>query len=147
MARPVTTLSWSLGGTWSDGSDSFSPVANVAYQQEVSSGSVQLNLQQSVQTSPDSNDAVNSRLSASYLATLDEISSVQFGVSWNETNDLEDDANDRSATSLSVTYRRNLTSDWDAVAAYRYSESQDDGTSESENVLSFGVTRVFEFRR
>ena len=147
LARPVTTLSWSLGGTWSDGSDSFSPVANVAYQQDVSTGSVRVNLEQSVQTSTDSNDAVNSRLSASYLASLDDLSSIQFGVSWNDTNDLEDDANDRTSTSLSVTYRRSLTSDWDAIAGYRYSESQDSDTTEDENVLSFGVTRVFDFRR
>lgn len=91
-------------------------------------------------------ERVNTRLNFGYLQEVDPLSNIRLGMDWAEVEETATGLRSSNAT-LSATYTRTLTRDWNMDAGYRhrYSDDSSSGSAQSDE-LFFNLRRTFVTR-
>lgn len=91
-------------------------------------------------------ERVNTRLNFGYLQEIDPLSSIRFGADWAEVEETATGNRSSNAT-LSATYTRTLTRDWNMDLGYRHRTSDDStGGSANSDELFLNLRRTFVTR-
>jgi hypothetical protein len=141
------TLSASLGAVRFDSGEVL-PLATLSYAQELPRGAaVNVALSQSADSDLEDRDIVRSQLTASYSQPLTASSSWSIDGSLARIDVVGSTDEDSTAAALGLTWRRDLTRDWDLALGAQARRSYQSGTLETRtNVLTAGVERSFTFR-
>lgn len=140
-------LSFSFGGVRSE-DDSFDPTYNIGYNQELPKGA-QFSVQasQAFETSGLGEDAINTRVAASYSAPLTTVSSLEATANFRNRQGLDTSADDASRLDLGVRYRHSLAQDWGVVGGYNRSFTSEEGEADQTSDTVFvGLQKTFEWR-
>lgn len=88
-------------------------------------------------------ERVNNQVNFGYLQEIDPLSSISFGANWAEVEEAAT-GNRTSNTTLSATYTRTLTRDWNMDLGYRHRRSDDStsGSAQSDE-LFLNLRRTF----
>ncbi|MEL6519331.1 MAG: hypothetical protein AAFQ66_00090 [Pseudomonadota bacterium] len=139
-------LSFSVGATQTNG-NGWDPLFGVTYQEDLKRGSYQLRLSQNGRTDTDGDSFTNTRFSANYRHDINSISGLELDLALTESEADAEDGTDRRRTSFGVTYRRDLTRDWQLRTGYehRVSRTNDEDTRRT-NTLFATINRSFSLR-
>lgn len=140
---PDGQLSFSLGVIDSDDAD-LRPIASLSYSRETKRGALVATLSQTP-TTDDGESVVNTALRVNYSSEINNISGWSAALAYSESNELgsEDDASRASAT---LSYRRNLTKDWDLRAGVTHARRESSDEAErTENSIFLSLERDFSF--
>lgn len=147
---PDGALAYSLGYSIADEDDDAENrfVGGLDYRRDLRTGSLSASLTQEAIANDDSEDTLVSRIAVAYNQEINSVSSfgVNFGLGRSE--DIGGGADDLTTrANLGVTYRRELTRDWDWVLGYeaRYL-LEDGGDPATGNRVFTLIDRSFTFR-
>lgn len=145
---PTGALAVSVGPTHSDVGDT-EAVGFLTYSQELPTGTITSTFERSFRTDDESEEIRVTRASLGYDMDINSVSGLVFEADYAEIRDAgTGGVNNVDTTSLRAAYRYALTPDWDLSAGYeyRYRDSDDDGTSDSNEVF-LTLSREFSIRR
>ncbi len=144
---PRGALSFSLGATESDNS-SVRGIANITFSQELPSGLFNATFAQSATTrNEDEDEAIRTTLNLGYTHQINSISSLAASANLANINVLGDTGGDSDRATLSLTYRHEVTKDWDLTAGVEhYFSKQEDQRNRTSNTVFMGLERSFSFR-
>ena len=140
---PWGTLSGSFGVTRGVAGDTFvTGTVNAAY--PLPRGTLTAGLSRGVSSgNEEDTERVNTRLNFGYLQEIDPLSSIRFGADWAEVEETATGIRSSNAT-LSATYSRELTRDWNMDLGYRHRQSDDSTTSSARSdELFLNLRRTF----
>lgn len=142
---PRGALSYSLGVTDSDSSDP-NLTATVSYEQELPRGGFNLSLTRAGVSDNDDNEALRTRLSMGYQQSINASSSWDARLSYADYDVLSGTGTDTRRTSLSLSYRQELTREWDLRVGYEYAHSlREAQPTRKSNTVFVGLERSFSF--
>jgi hypothetical protein len=143
---PDGGLSLLLGVTNNDTSD-VNGLIGVDYTRDLRDGQLTARVRQDVtQSSTEDNEFLNRLISIDYSKEVNSVSGWQTSFGYNESEDLSDGSVDRQ-TRFEISYRRDLTQDWDVVTGYRYREQRStDEADRTSNTLFLTLQRDFQGR-
>jgi hypothetical protein len=135
-----------LGLTNNDTSD-VNALIGVDYTRDLRDGQLTARVRQDVtQSSTEDNEFLNRLISIDYSQEVNSVSGWQTSLGYNESEDLSDGSVDRQ-TRFEISYRRDLTEDWDVVTGYRYREQRStDEADRTSNTLFLTLQRDFQGR-
>jgi len=141
---PDGYLSASLGLTRLEDSDT-DVVASLNWQKELPNGNLNARLNRSVRSNNNDADVLTTTLFLGYSHNLSETSGLRFNLAYAET---DEGGNDITQTSLSASYRRELTRDWDMNFGISHRERGETtvGSADSQSVF-FALSRQFKWQR
>lgn len=145
MELPRGALSYSLGVTKSDNTD-LEPTLGLTYEQELARGSFNVSLTQTALTDNDDDEALRTRLSAGYSQEINTISGWDAGLSFADYNVLTVGGTDTRRIDLDLSYRRELTRDWDLRVGYEHAYLTETGSANKRsNTVFVTLERSFSF--
>ena len=147
MDLPSGSLSLTLGTTGAStvGTD---PLVQADYVRQLSTAVLTFVISQSVNTDPDNNEEINTRLTAAYDQQINSLSGFGVNLSFFDRNELQDDPNDGQRLDVSLIYRHSLTRDWGLVGGYTHRFSTEDiGEDRRSNTVFVGLERNFSWTR
>lgn len=147
MELPTGALSFGLGVSDGDPGDTI-VTGFVDYVHEFPSAVLALSASRTAQIASDNDQSQTSRLGVIYNRELTRTSGVVLELDYVDTQDIGlGGATEGSRTDLSVTYRQELTEDWDWTVGYRGRRTEDSaGATATSNALVFSVGRSFSLR-
>ncbi len=139
------TLSYTVGAIKQD--DDLSFLGRINFAQELRNGTISLRASQDGFVTDEGDRAIARRLQASYSTDLTSTSSLSVAASLAslDYNGSADD--DGSSASASVTYRHQLTRDWNVSATARHTVSKDGGVEDTDSSLALSINRDFTLFR
>lgn len=143
---PWGVVSGTLGVTRGVAGDTFmTGSVNAAY--PLPRGNLTLGLSRGVSSgNEEDTERVNNQVTFGYLQEIDPLSSISFGANWAEVEETGT-GNRSSNTTLTATYTRELTRDWNMDLGYRHRRSDDStGGSANSDELFFNLRRTFVTR-
>ena len=146
---PDGSLSYSLGYSIADEEDDTENgfVGGIDYRRDLRTGSVTASATQEFVTDDDGQDTLVSRIALNYNQEINAVSS--FGVSFGlgRSDEVGGSGDTTTRANVGVTYRRELTRDWDWVLGYegRYLLENDDDAATGNRVFTL-IDRRFTFR-
>jgi hypothetical protein len=149
LQLPRGNLSASLGLTRTPAGNTGNNAA-ITYSHALASSDLSLSLKRDVSTNNNNEEIIDTRLAVSYAYQIDTISSLNFLVNYGRS----ESADDLSAvptvdrTTLTASYSRALTQDWDltgGVTLRRRSDTSATGNAQSNSVF-LTLDRTFSFR-
>lgn len=143
---PTGTFNGALGVTRAASGGTFL-TANLGYNHPLPRGALNFGLARSVgSNNTEDTERVNTRLTFGYTQELTPISGISLDINWSDTETVSTGLG-TSTTTLSATYRHELTRDWDLNAGYRHNLRNDDITgSARNNTLFIEMSRAFVTR-
>jgi hypothetical protein len=142
---PRGAFSLSLGVVKTETSDP-QPLVDMTLSQNLPRGALTLGLSQQVSIGDDDETIVNTRLRAAYDEKINASSSWGLSAALADTDSIELGDNTRRLD-LGVNYRHEVARDWDVVANYTYSSSDQTGEAlRSSNTVSLSLQKTFQFR-
>lgn len=143
---PWGKVSGRLGLTRGVAGDTFvTGAVNAAY--ALPRGNLDLGLSRGVSSgNEDDTERVNTRVNFGYLQAVDPLSNIRLGADWTEVEETSTGVRS-SNTTLSATFTRELTRDWNMDVGYRHRFRDDDtaGSARSDE-LFLNLRRVFVTR-
>lgn len=122
-------------------------LARLSWSDETPRAQYGVTLDRALAVDSDGDSAINSQISLSWQQELDQISSLGAGLSLRDTDRLEPAQADSRQTSLSLTYRRDLTQDWGVRSSYTHRWSSETGAADTDDYTVFlGFERGFQWR-
>ena len=143
IEQPLGTLRYSLGVSRTGDLDP-APLFGLAWRRELPRGAFSVNLEQAAVTDTDDEELINSQLSMSYQQDLTTRSG--FGVEFvmRDSDDRADSGTDSRSYNLGLTYRHEVTQDWDFTGGVSMVRVEEDGTSDRDsNTVFVGLERRF----
>lgn len=149
LQLPSGNLSASLGVTRTPAGNTGSNAA-ITYSHALASSNFNLSLKRDVSTNNNSEEIVDTRLAVGYDYQIDAISSLNFSVNYGRSASADDLSTVPTVerTTLTASYSRALTQDWDltgGVTLRRRSDTSAPGDAESNSVF-VTLDRTFSFR-
>ena len=142
---PRGDFSLSLGAVKTETSDP-QPLVNVQYTQEMPRGQIRLGLSQNAAIGDNDDTLINTRLRANYDERINASSSWGLSALLADTDAVNLD-DDTRRLDLGVNYRYEMARDWDLVANYTYSTSEQSGqAARSSNKVSLSLEKAFQFK-
>jgi hypothetical protein len=143
---PDGGLVFRAGLTNNDTSD-LSPILGIDYSRQLRDGAFNARVEQRISQSRTSDDEFRNRLiEIGYSQEINSVSGWQTSVGYTEAENLTDGSLDRQ-TNFGLSYRRDLTRDWDVVGGYRYrSLDSTDEANRDSNTLFLTIERDFAAR-
>ena len=144
---PAGNFSFGVGVSSSDTGDT-TFIGSVDYANAVAGGLLTANLSREAEVSNVNNEVQRTRVGVGYAYDINAVSGLDFGL---DVIDLEDigagDVTESTRADFSVTYRRQLTRDWDWRIAYegRYQRNAN-GDNATSNAIVTSVGRRFSIR-
>ena len=140
---PTGTFNGALGVTRAASGGTFL-TANLGYNHPLPRGALNFGLVRSVSSSnTEDTERVNTQLNFGYTQELTPISGISLAINWADTETVSTGLG-TSTTTLSATYRHELTPDWDLNAGYRHNLRNDDTTGRARNnTLFIEMSRAF----
>lgn len=140
---PDGSLVFSAGVTNNDTSD-LNPILGIEYARELRDGEISARVEQRVDQGRTSDDEFRNRLiEVAYSQQINSVSGWQTSFGFAESEDLSDGSLDRQ-TNFGISYRRDLTRDWDIVGGYRYrSLDSTDEANRDSNTFFLTIERDF----
>lgn len=136
----------SIGLSDSDGVDP-SILLGLRYGNELPGGILSFSLSQVAFTDDDSNQLVTTRATMGFARELNAVSDLSAGVSFSQNDYLTGTESDVERVTVSLTYSRALTDDWDLRAGVEHARRTTVGEPlVRENKVFFGIDRSFAFR-
>lgn len=121
-------------------------LARLSWRNEGPRAQYDITLDRALAVNNDGDRAVNTQFGLSWQQDLDRLSSFGVGLSLRDTDRL-DAGPDSTQTSLSLTFRRDLTQDWGVRSTYTQRWSQETGAPDTNNSTIFlGLERGFQWR-
>lgn len=142
------SLGFSLGLSQRDDGD-IRPLYRLDYERQLSEdAAVRAELTQSFDTDTDGTEALNTGFNLAYQQPLTKVSDISMAFNFRDTNIIDDDeGDDASRLSLGITYRHDITRNWDLAAGYSRSLTLTEGDTVLEaNTVFVGLERTFDFR-
>lgn len=140
---PWGVVTGSLGLTRGVAGDTFlTGAVNAAY--PLPRGNLSFGLSRGVSSgNEEDTERVNSQVNFGYLQEIDALSNISFGANWAEVEETSTGTRSSNAT-LSATYTRTLTRDWNMDLGYRhrYSDDSTSGSAQSDE-LFLNLRRTF----
>lgn len=123
------------------------PTYSVAYSRDTRRGSFDISARQSAGLSADNDDVTFTSLSASYTESISQSASLTFAATYSASDLVDFDTGDTDRSEFGVTYRQDLTREWDFAAGFSYSASNETGADSTDNnTLFFNLERSFAVR-
>ncbi|MBC56972.1 MAG: hypothetical protein CL814_08550 [Confluentimicrobium sp.] len=145
LQLPRGALSASLGVTESDTTSS-QTVANLTYSYQRPAATFRASVSQSALTDNNDNEALRTRVSVGYNYLINNTSALDASLAVADYNVLTSGGTDTQRADLTLSYRRNLTADWDLTTGYTYSLATKTSASDREsNTIFVGFARSFSF--
>ena len=145
ITLPRGGFSLSLGAVKTESSDA-QALVDMQFDQNMPRGQLTLGLSQRASIGDDDDTIINTRLRASYNEKINASSSWGLSALLADTDSVELD-DDTRRLDLGVNYRHEMARDWDLVANYTYSTSEQSGqATRSSNKVSLSLEKAFEFR-
>ena len=140
------SLTANAGVSTFDDGESF-PSFGLSYGRQTKRGRISVAARQFAGTTSEDLDAIFSSVTASYRENLTATSSVTFTAGYNTSNVVDSFETDRQSTRFGLTYRQDVTRDWDLAAGYQYREARrgGDGAGNSNRVF-INLERTFQVR-
>lgn len=147
MALPSGSLAYSLGFSDSD-TGSSAVIASLAYSNVLPTGTLSANLNRTATTNANNAEVERTVLTLGYNHNINSVSGINFGINYAEVNGIGLGAvQDATRTDLRVTYRRQLTQDWDWTLGYVHrNRSNAAGSSANSNAVVTSIGRSFSIR-
>ncbi len=146
MELPHGAIEASIGVTHSE-TGNVSPVGSLDWLREYKTRQFSVGFDSSVDTDEDDNEILFSSLGVSFEQALTQLDGLQLNLAVSGAEGLDESYNDRRQASFSVSYYRQLTSDWQFVTGYRHAYYEDnDETVTTENEVFATVDRRFSLR-
>lgn len=133
------TLSYTVGAIKQG--DDISPLGRVTFQQELRNGVIALDASQDGFVTDEGARAISRRISGSYSTELTPRSSLSFAASLASLDYNDPAIDDGRSTQASVTYRHELTRDWDVSASILHEVSVEGAMEENDTALSLSLNR------
>lgn len=143
---PDGSLLFRAGVTNNDTSD-LNPILGIDYSRQFRDGELNARVEQRIDQSRTSDDEFRNRLiEIGYNKEINSVSGWQTSLGYAEAEDLSDGSLDRQ-TNFGISYRRDLTREWDIVGGYRYRglDSTDEANRDS-NTVFLTIERDFATR-
>lgn len=135
------TLAVSVGLSENDGD--VSPIFGLDYSRETRRGALSVAFDRSVSTEADT-DRTRSRLEAAYRREITAVSSWNVSVDYAEIEETSGDGDDTSRLGATLSYRYDLTREWEFATGYRYALVDSGQADERQsNTIFFGISRDF----
>ena len=149
LQLPRGNLSASLGVTETPAGNTGSNAA-ITYSEALASSNLSVSLRRDVSTNNNSEEIIDTRLILGYAYQIDSISSLNFSVNYGRSESADDLSTVPTVerTTLTASYSRALTQDWDltgGVTLRRRSDTSLSGDAESNSVF-VTLDRTFSFR-
>jgi len=147
MELPTGSLSYGLGYTFSDdGEDRLT--AQLALGRDLPRGSLSASLSQQAATNDEDEQVLFTRAAVTYTQDINNVSgfTVDFGLG--RTEEIGSGGGDETTrANLGVTYRRELTSEWDWALGYRTQYLRENaGDGRNSNTIFTRIDRSFSIR-
>ncbi|MBE0414342.1 hypothetical protein [Yoonia sp.] len=143
---PRGTLSFGAGLGQIDDGD-LQTLARLSWREQAPRAEYGVSLDHRLAVDRDGDSAINSQISLSWQQELDTLSRFGADLSLRDTNRLDAGAADTRQTSLSLSFRRDLTPDWGLRTSYTHRWSRETGTADSDDSTVFiGLERGFQWR-
>ncbi len=144
MELPTGALSFSLGVVDEEGDNSLRLAGGVNYLRATPRGGLTVVLSQDI-TASDGDVFRDTRLEVGFVEEINMISAFEARLGYVMSNDLGGSDDDQE-TVATLTYRRDLTEDWQMRAGYeRTILSTEGGTDRTQNSIFLNVERDFAF--
>jgi hypothetical protein len=143
---PRGALALSAGSTRTEGLGS-NPLFGIDYTRDLPRGGFSVSLEQSVETDTSTQEEINSSLRISHQTEINSRSNLRASATLYDSNELGTGADDSRRMDISLTYERQITSDWDMVAGISHTKSRSDSaTDRSNNTVFVGLERSLLWR-
>lgn len=141
------SLAYSLGVSWSDTGDTVL-IGSLDYINELPTGAFTASLSQTATTNVDDDEVERTILGIGYSHDINSVSGLDFGVDVAHVQDIGvGNTNDSTRVDYGVTYRHQLTQDWDWRLGYEGRYRRDtDGFSANSNAIFTSIGRSFSIR-
>ena len=144
MELPTGALSFSLGVVEQEGDDELRLAGGVNYLRETPRGGLTVELSQDI-TAEDGDTFRDTRLEVGFVEEINMISAFEARLGYVMSDELGGSDDDKE-TIATLTYRRDLTEDWQMRAGYeRTILSTEGGTDRTQNSIFLNVERDFAF--
>ncbi len=147
MDLPTGGLSYSLGVSESDVGDTVL-IGSVDYSREFPTGVISASLSRTASIDSDEDEIARTTLNIDYLRELTPVAGLEVGLNLAKIDDIGAGVVDEGTRAdFSVTYRHQLTEDWDWTLGYvgRYSDPEDTA-SRTSNAIVTSIGRSFSIR-
>ncbi|MEY1556959.1 hypothetical protein AB3Y40_15120 [Yoonia sp. R2331] len=139
------SLSYTIGAIKQGDDVSF--LGNVNFAQQLRNGQISVRGSQDGFVTNEGTRAIARQLRASYSTELTSTSSVTFAASLASLDYNDAAVDDGSSAGASVTYRHELTRDWDVSATVSHSVTKEGDAEDGDTSLSVSLNRDFELFR
>jgi len=119
------------------------PLYSLAYTHERPRSDIDVSFEQSFTTDDDGDEALNSRLNASYRQQLTALASLQAGFVLRTTDYLGNTDDDDSLMTFNLAYRHNLAEDWALVSGYRHEVDNDNDSIDRTDEIFLTIEKSF----
>ena len=144
LDMPTGVLSLSLGVVDQEGDDQLQLTGGLGYTRELARGTIEANLTQDA-SSRDGEAFLNTAFSVNYRHVINSISGWDAGLSYTSSEELGGVDDDSRATAT-ISYRRDLTEDWNFRTGYEYARDVESGTdNRTSNTVFFNIQRDITF--
>jgi hypothetical protein len=147
MELPDGGLSYSLGVSESDVGDTVL-IGSIDYTRELPDGFISASLERTASIASDEDEVARTTVGLDFFRELTPVAGLEVGLDIAKIEDIGAGVIDEGTRAdLSLTYRHQLTEEWDWTLGYtnRYSKP-DNSESRSANVFSTSIGRSFSIR-
>ncbi len=139
-------LSFGLGYSFAERGDDVL-LLRAAFSRDFPRGTLGASLSQTAVANDDDDDVLFTRLGVNYMADINNVSNVtvDFGLGRSEPIGVSG-GSDTTRADFGVTYRRELTSEWNWALGYRARFKDDSGVTAMSNTIFTGIDRSFILR-
>lgn len=145
MDLPRGALTYGIGYTTADEGDG-SILLNVSAVRDLRDGSLRASLSQRTVSDDEDNDLRLTTVDIDYRYEINSVSSLGVGLGLGRTDALGASGEDKTRADLSVTYRRQVTRDWDWSLGYRARYIDEPARTATSNTVFTGFDRSFSIR-
>lgn len=141
---PTGVVSFTFGVVDQDGDDDLQFIGELGYTRELARGLIEANLTQDA-SSRDGEAFLNTALSVNYSHEINSVSGWNAGLAYTSSEELGGVDDDSRATAT-ISYRRDLTDEWNFRTGYEYARDVESGTdSRTSNTVFFNIQRDITF--
>lgn len=136
-----------LAGVTNNDTSDLSPIFRLGYSRDLRDGEISARVEQNVRQSRRDDDEFRNRiLSLAYSQEINSVSGWRTSLGYAESDNLTDGSRERR-TDFLISYRRDLTQDWDIVSGYRFEQSRSNSDPDREaNTVFLTIERTFDAR-
>lgn len=144
--RKRDQLSFGVGLSQDDDSDTLNPLYSFAYSRPLKRGSIAASLEQTFGTNNAGDERLDTRLNLSVRQELTPLSSVAAVFNVRDASVPGEGVGDQQQINVGLDYTRTLTDDWQMVAGYSHSRQDRLNGTERDNRIYLGLRLRREWR-